>query len=412
MNKAESRRIAGYLESAGCRTARSFSDADVIVLNTCVVRQSAENRVVGTLGLLKGLKAERPDVRLVLTGCFVDSDHEAIIRRFPQVDLAFGPGDYAALEDWGRDRGILASDQTGTTRDHAPCAYIPIVQGCNNHCSYCIVPYRRGREVSRPLAEILCEAGELVRHGVREITLLGQNVDSYGHDLPGRPDLADLLAELNGIGGLFRIRFLTSYPALITSKLIDTVASADRVCEHLQLPVQAGDNDLLSAMGRGYTVEQYRTLVDTIRNRIPGVSLGTDVIVGFPGETEERFGRTFSLLEETRFDVVHIAAYSPRPGTPAARAFDDDVPGEAKKRRLADIESLQAGIAGGINAQLQGHMVEVLVEGRKKGRWYGRTRSDKLVFFDDAGDWLGRLVPVHIEETSPWSLRGHAITHS
>jgi tRNA-2-methylthio-N6-dimethylallyladenosine synthase len=416
MNKAESRRIAGYLDSAGYRAATSFSDADLVVLNTCVVRQSAENKVLGTLGLLKGLKDRRPGLQILVTGCFVDSNHEDLERRFPQVDFSFKPGAYRELVAWGQKQGmsvkerLLRPDCIGTRNDTwtslSPCAFIPIIQGCDNFCSYCIVPYRRGREVSRPLEEIICEVAELAKGGTKEVTLLGQNVDSYGHDLPGHPDLADLLTEISGIEELDRIRFLTNHPKDISLKLIDAVASLNNVCEHLELPVQAGDDDILRAMRRGYTGQQYKELVHTIRHRISQVSLSTDIIVGFPGETEVQFARTFSLLEETRFDVVHVAAYCPRPDTIARREYQDNVPPEVKKERLNKIEALQEGIAGKINSQLQGKLAEVLVEGKKKGKWFGRTRNDKLVFFEDAGDWLGRLATIRIEKTSPWSLVG------
>ncbi len=412
MNKAESERIAGYLDSAGCRATGWFSDADLVILNTCVVRQSAENKALGTLGLLKGLKDEHPGLRIVVTGCLVDSDSKDLSRRFPQVDFAFRPGDFRELVEWGHDEAGLVGGELRLPETCSPCAYIPIMQGCDNFCSYCIVPYRRGREVSRPLEDILCEAEQLVEHGAVEVTLLGQNVDSYGHDLPEGPDLAELLTQLEGIDGIARIRFLTNHPKDINPKLIETVASASKVCEHLQLPVQAGDDDILRAMRRGYTVERYRELVRTIRRHIPHVSLSTDVIVGFPGETETQFEHTCSLLEEIEFDVVHVAAYSPRPDTAAARELEDDVPSHVKKQRLNRVESVQADIASRINSQLQGKIVEVLVEGKKKGRWFGRTRSDKLVFFDDAGDWLGRLVEVQIDNASPWSLKGQVSTNS
>jgi len=247
---------------------------------------------------------------------------------------------------------------------------------------------------------------ELVKRGVKEVTLLGQNVDSYGHALPGHPDLADLLNELNSIDDLARIRFLTNHPKDISLKLIDTMASLNKVCEHLELPVQSGDDDILKAMRRGYTVEQYRELVHTIRRKIPQISLSTDISVGFPCETEEQFEHSLSLVQEMRFDVVHVATYSPRPGTIAWREYQDNIPAEVKKERLNKIEELQAAIASEINSQLQGKQVEVLVEGKKKGKWFGRTRSNKLVFFEDAGDWLGQLARIQIEKTSPWSLRG------
>jgi tRNA-2-methylthio-N6-dimethylallyladenosine synthase len=412
MNKAESQRITDYLDSAGYQAATSFPDADLVVLNTCVVRQSAENKVLGTLGLLQGLKNEHPNLQILVTGCLVNSNTQELKRRFPHVDLLFKPGDCPELIAWGQKQGmpigqrLLRYPRNDAGIAPSPCALIPVIQGCDNFCSYCIVPYRRGREVSRPLEEIVCEVEELARQGIKEVTLLGQNVDSYGHDLPGHPDLADLLNELNNIDDLVRIRFLTNHPKDISLKLMDAVASLNKVCEHLELPVQAGDDDILKAMRRGYTVKRYRELVHTIRHKIPQTSLSTDIIVGFPGETEGQFEHSLSLLKEMRFDVIHMAAYSPRPGTIAWREYQDNIPVEVKKERLNKIEELQAAVASEINSQLQGRQVEVLVEGRKKGKWFGRTRSNKLVFFEDAGDWLGQLARVRIEKTSPWSLRG------
>jgi tRNA-2-methylthio-N6-dimethylallyladenosine synthase len=414
MNKAESRQIAGYLDSAGYEAATSFSDADLVVLNTCVVRQSAENKVLGTLSLLKGLKNEHPALQILVTGCFVNSHTQELQRRFPHVDLLFKPGDYPELINWGQKQGIpieqelLRYPRNYTGMAPSPCALVPIIQGCDNFCSYCIVPYRRGREVSRPVEEIVCEVEELVRRGIKEVTLVGQNVDSYGHDLPGYPDLADLLGELGSIDDLARIRFLTNHPKDISLKLIETMASLSKVCGHLELPVQSGDNDILKAMRRGYTVERYRELVQIIRHKIPQMSMSTDIIVGFPGETEEQFEHSLSLVQEMRFDVIHVAAYSPRPGTTACREYQDDIPAEVKKERLSKVEELQTAIASEINSQLQGKEAEVLIEGMKGGKWFGRTPSNKLVFFANAGDRLGQLAKVRIERTSPWSLGGKA----
>jgi tRNA-2-methylthio-N6-dimethylallyladenosine synthase len=413
MNKAESQQIAGYLDSAGYQAATSFSHADLVVLNTCVVRQSAENKVLGTLSLLKGLKDEHPALQILVTGCFVNSHTQELQRRFPHVDLLFKPGDYPELIAWAQqqdmpiEQRLLRYPRNDAGMALSPCALVPITQGCDNFCSYCIVPYRRGREVSRPLEEIVCEVEELVRRGVKEVTLLGQNVDSYGHDLPGHPGLADLLGKLSSIDDLARIRFLTNHPKDMSLKLIEAMASLNKVCEHLELPVQSGDNDILKAMRRGYTVERYRELVHTVRSKIPHISLSTDIIVGFPGETEEQFEHSLSLVQEMRFDVIHVAAYSPRPGTIAWREYQDNIPAEVKKGRLNKIEELQTAIASEINSQLQGKEVEVLVEGKKKGKWFGRTRSNKLVFFEDAGGWLGHLAIIQIEKTSPWSLGGH-----
>jgi tRNA-2-methylthio-N6-dimethylallyladenosine synthase len=412
MNKAESQQIADYLDSAGHQAATSFFNADLVILNTCVVRQSAENKVLGTLGLLKGLKNKNPNLQILVTGCLVDSDTQELKRRFPHIDLLFKPGDYQELIDWGQKQDIPIEQRlpryprNDTRGAPSPCALIPIIQGCDNLCSYCIVPYRRGREVSRPLGEIVCEVKELARRGLKEVTLLGQNVDSYGHDLPGHTDLADLLNELSSIDDLARIRFLTNHPKDISPKLIDTIAALNKVCEHLELPVQAGNDDILRAMRRGYTVERYRELIHTIRRKIPRISLSTDIIIGFPGETEEQFEHSLSLVKEMRFDVIHVAAYSPRPGTIAWQEYQDNISSEVKMERLHKIEELQEAIASEINSQLQGRGMEVLVEGRKKGKWFGRTRSNKLVFFEDAGDWLGQLAIIQIEKTSPWSLGG------
>ena len=410
MNKAESQRIAACVECAGYQPTASFYDADLVILNTCVVRQSAEDKVLGTLGLLKGVKNRHSHLQIVVTGCLVDSDTEELKRQFPHVDLWFKPGNYAELIAWGQRQGIPIEQSVlrcpGNHGAPSPCAFVPIIQGCDNFCSYCIVPYRRGREISRPIEEVICEVEELVRRGVKEVTLLGQNVDSYGHDLPGQPDLADLLNALNGVDGLARIRFVTNHPKDMKLKLIDAMSSLDKVCEHLELPVQSGDNAILNAMRRGYTSEQYRQLVQTVRSRIPGISLSTDIIVGFPGETDAQFEHTLSLVREIRFDVVHAAAYSPRPGTTAFREFRDDVCASVKRERLTKIEELQAAIATEINSQLRDKEVEVLVEGKKKGKWFGRTRSNKLVFFEDDGNWLGKLVIVRIVKTSPWSLTG------
>jgi len=414
MNKAESLRIASYLSSIGYQATAVPKEADLVVLNTCVVRQSAENKVLGTLGLLKGIKEKRPNLRILVTGCFVDSDIERLKRQFSQVDFFFKPGAYSELAGWAQKHGISTAEHglSFSMLSPSPCAFVPIIQGCNRFCSYCIIPYRRGREVSHPLEEVVCEVKELVKQGVKEVTLLGQKVDSYGHDLPHNPDLADLLTELNGIENLTRIRFLTNHPKNISQKLIKAMASLDKLCEHLELPVQSGDNDILKAMRRGYSVEQYCELVHTIRRHIPQVSLSTDIIVGFPGETEVQFEHTISLLKEMRFDVVHVAAYSPRPGTIAWRKYADSVIPEVKKGRLNRVEQLQTGIAAEINSTYQGNIVEVLVEGKKEGKWYGRTRSDKLTFFIHDNNCSGQLMKIRIEKTSPWSLQGRVAYNS
>jgi len=405
MNKAESERLGSYLEQLGYQPTPTAEEADLVVLNSCVVRQSAENRVINKLNSLKSLKRLRPGVTLAVTGCLVNSEVDQLRKNFPYVDYFFEPGD---CPQW------LEKAELGQVlpQHPAPSTFVPIIQGCNNFCSYCIVPYRRGRERSRPAEEITNEVKELVHRGVKEVTLLGQNVDSYGHDLPDRPDLADLLTELHTIGGLARIRFLTNHPKDMSTKLIEAIAYLDKVCEQISLPAQSGDNDILKAMRRGYTVEYYRQLITQIRSKMPGVALSTDVIVGFPSESNQQFQQTVNLLSELRFDTVHVAVYSPRPETIASRQFEDNIPLAEKRERLDIIEQLQESIAAEINAHLLGKTVEVLVEGRKKGKWQGRTKSGKLVFFDNNNDCRGQLVKISIERTSPWSLQGKIESNS
>jgi tRNA-2-methylthio-N6-dimethylallyladenosine synthase len=402
MNKAESERLSSRFEELGYAAAQSIDEADLIVLNSCVVRQGAEDRVVNKLYDLRRLKKARPEIMLALTGCMVDSDVTGLRRKFPHIDHFFKAGDYPP---W-----LAKPTALSLPRRPSPSVYVTISQGCDNFCSYCIVPYRRGRERSRPFEEIVCEVRELVGRGAKEIVLLGQNVDSYGRDLSGKPDLADLLTGLNAIDGLVRLRFLTSHPRDMSRKLIEAIAGLDKVCEQVSLPVQAGSDAVLRGMGRGYTIGQYRRLVALLREKIPGVAVSTDVIVGFPGESEAQFRQTRDLLSELKFDTVHVAAYSPRPGTAAAVKLEDDVPLGVKKARLAAVEQLQEGVQASINARLIGTTVAVLVEGRNRGKWYGRTRTDKLVFFTSDRDYSGQLVDIRIDRTSPWSLQGKIAT--
>ncbi|MDD4875950.1 MAG: tRNA (N6-isopentenyl adenosine(37)-C2)-methylthiotransferase MiaB [Dehalococcoidales bacterium] len=405
MNKAESDRIGSYLEQSGYQPTLTAEKADLIVLNSCVVRQSAENKVINKLHSLKALKNANPAVTLAVTGCLVNSESDQLKVLFPYIDYAFNPGEYPP---WLKK---TASEQI-LPQYPSPNTFVPIMQGCNNFCSYCIVPYRRGREKSRPIREIITETEELVHRGVKEVTLLGQNVNSYGHDLPDKPDLTDLLTELNSIGGLLRIRFLTNHPKDMSSKLIAAIAQLDKVCEQINLPIQSGDNDILRAMKRDYTVEHYRQIITQMRSKIPEIALSTDIIVGFPSENSQQFQQTVNLLSEIRFDTVHVAAYSPRAGTSAARDFEDNIPLSEKKERLYIIEQLQESIARDINKRLLNQTVEVLVESKHKGKWQGRTRSDKLVFFNNDNNCAGQLVKVKVIKTSPWSLQGEVDLHS
>ena len=405
MNKADSEGIAAFLEQCGYSSTSKIDNADIVVLNSCVVRQSAESKVANKIDALRRLDADKV---LAVTGCIVDAKVDGLQNRFPRVDVFFGPQDVGRLSEYLQGRGLVASSLA--VRELPVKANIKslinIMYGCNNFCSYCIVPYRRGREVSRPLSDIVAEAGSVVAGGAKEIVLLGQNVDSYGHGLAENPTLADLLEELNRIDGLARIRFLTSHPKDMSDQLIETIARLDKVCENISLPFQAGDDAILKAMRRGYTNAQYRRQVERIRKAVPDVALSTDVIVGFPGESEDQYQKSREMIEDVRFDTVHIACYSPREGTIASRELEDDVPSAEKVKRRKELESLQERIVSEINSELIGRTVEVLVEGRKKGKWWGRTRTDKLVFFTDTVDRLGQLVDVIIESTSAWSLQG------
>ncbi|MEW5717565.1 MAG: tRNA (N6-isopentenyl adenosine(37)-C2)-methylthiotransferase MiaB [Chloroflexota bacterium] len=467
MNVADSQRVASELEKLGYRATRDAESADVIVLNTCVVRQSAEDKAYARLMSLKPLKAARPDLVLGLMGCLVGvRDASPLQKRFPFVDVFLPPSDPTRLVELLKARGsVIASrpersaaeskeaakqspireleiassrkpllamtqgegyeiEQRETETRYAlqdadlilpihergelVSAHIPIIYGCNHVCTFCIIPYRRGRERSRSIGEIAAETRALVKQGVKEITLLGQIVDRYGYDAGADPRLPDLLRALHDIEGLERIRFLTSHPLYMTDELLDAIAALPKVCEHVEVPVQSGDDAMLAQMKRGYTVDDYRALIAKIRARVPNVGIATDIIVGMPGETEAQFRATYDLLKELELDVAHVAMFSPRPNTVAAR-WDDDVPPEEKERRRKAIDDLQAEIVGKINARFWGQTVEVLVEEKSKNRWKGRTRNNKLVFFDasrDAREWKGKLAHVKIEWTGPWSMIG------
>jgi tRNA-2-methylthio-N6-dimethylallyladenosine synthase len=422
MNKADSDKLAAGLERLGLEEAARPEEADLVVLNTCSVRQHAEERAISKLGVLRKLKSRR-NLTIAVMGCMVGPRTDYLRRRFPYVDVFTRPQEFdPILEAIGIDGQDLGAEFWPRTFavPSGPTAYVPVIHGCDKFCSYCIVPYRRGRERSRPIAEVMEEVEHLATRGVREVTLLGQTVEAYGHDLPDGPDLADLLRALHGIDGLYRLRFLTSYPRDMTERILRAVAELPKVCQHFSLPVQSGDDGVLERMRRGYTVAEYRQKLDLLRRLMPEAAVSTDVIVGFCGETEADFRRTYDLLAELRFDKVHVAAYSPRPGTIAWRRMPDDVPHEVKRERLRAVEELQARIAGEINSGLLGRTVEVLVEEEKGGKLGGRTRSGKLVHFGGThpepacpersrrveGAAVGDLVHVVVEKTSPWSLQG------
>jgi len=434
MNVADSQRVASALEKLGYRAEPDIEQADVVVLNTCVVRQSAEDKAYGRLTTLAPLKRHRPGLVINLMGCLVGVRGADTLRaNLPYVDVFSPPSEPGPLvkfllERDGRDlleaetaqRFAFQDEVTSVLnpaldgdlvlpaaeRGRLVAAHVPVVYGCSHACTFCIIPFRRGIERSRPVGEIAAEARALAAQGVKEITLLGQIVDRYGADVPDGPTLHQLLRVVHQVDGLERIRFLTSHPSYMSDDLLRTVAELPKVCEHIEVPVQAGDDEVLGRMKRGYTRDDYRRLVDRIRRLVPNASIATDIIVGFPGETAAQFQRTYDLLAELRLDVAHLARYSPRPGTVAERRMPDDVPEAEKMARFRALEELQAEVVAGINAGYQGREVEVLVEGDHKGKWKGRTRTNKLVFFEDPdADWAGQVAHVTVTHTSPWSLQ-------
>jgi len=427
MNEADSRHLASELERLGLSRSEDADAADVIVLNTCVVRQSAEDRVYGRLGQLRAIKEQHPGKVIGLMGCLVGvRDPLALRQRFPFVDVFLRPSEPAPLVAFLLDRGLeretLAAEAGARRvrdalqdedlilpaheRGRLVSAHVPVVYGCSHACSFCVIPFRRGGERSRSVGEIAREVRGLAAQGVKEVTLLGQIVDRYGKEWSDGPDLADLLRAIHEIEGILRIRFLTSHPNWMTDKLLDAVAELPKVCEHIEVPIQAGADEVLRRMKRGYTQQQYRRLVERIRERVPGVAIHTDIIVGFPGETEEQFAETYSVLADLKLDKAHLAMYSPRPHTLSARTMQDDVPPEEKKRRLQVLEQLQERVASEINARYLGQTVEVLFEDQHRGKWRGRTRQNKLVFVEHNDDLQGQLAEVEITWTGPWSMQG------
>ncbi len=414
MNKADSQKLAAGLDRLGWSEVGKPEQAELVVLNTCSIRDHAEQRAISKLGALKKLRGQGSEFTIAVMGCMVGPKTDDLQRRFPYVDVFAQPQRFEPiLEAAGYDDlGGEFWPATFAAPD-SPTAYVPVVHGCDKFCTYCIVPYRRGRERSRTVDDVKAEVEHLAARGVREVTLLGQTVEAYGHDLDDRPDLGDLLRALHEIEGIARLRFLTSYPKDMTERIIDAVAELPKVCEYFNIPVQSGDNAVLGRMRRGYTIEEYREKVDLIRRYMPDAAITTDVIVGFCGETDEEFQHTYDLLAELQFDKVHVAAYSPRPGTIAYRKLADDVPQETKMARLHAVEQLEAGISARINSRHLGEEVEVLAEGEKPGpdggpALYGRTRGNKLVHFTGHAQ-PGALATVRIERTSAWSLVGTAI---
>jgi tRNA-2-methylthio-N6-dimethylallyladenosine synthase len=416
MNEHDSERIGGMLESGGYVRVEDAADAEVIVLNTCAVRENADNRLYGSLGHLKPIKDRNPRLRIVVAGCLAQKDQGAIQKRAPWVDVVIGthalPSLLELIDAAERDGPQMdVREYTEVFPSALPArrgsrhhAWVSVSVGCDNHCTFCIVPLVRGPQLSRPLGDVLAEVQGLAREGVVEVTLLGQNVNTYGRDLtvpdsPRRPLFADLLRTLNEVEGIRRIRFTSPHPHDFTPDVVDAMATCERVCEHIHFPLQSGSDRILRVMQRSYRSDRYLQWVRRIREAIPDISFSTDVIVGFPGETEEDFRDTLRVMEEARFDQAYTFQYSPRPGTKASD-FPDQVPKEVVQERFDRLLVQQERISLERNEALLGAMAEVLVEGAgRKGRIQGRTRTNKLVHFDgthEPGEFLDvRIVGAH-----------------
>ena len=443
MNLCDSEVMAGLLTGDGYEMAGDVSSADVVLFNTCSVRRHAEDRVWSELGRVGKLKRKRPGLILGVCGCMAQKEGVNILNRAPYVDLVCGTyhfGEISQLLERIRREGRRIVDVGKTDvgmiggrlpRDGRVKAWVSIMRGCNNWCAYCVVPYLRGRERSRPLDEVVGEIEGLVGEGYKEVTLLGQNVNSYrglknrdsregerenkeeekvevGRVVKEEAGFADLLKEVNEIDGIERVRFVTSHPQDVTEEMLKVVSQLEKICEHLHLPLQAGSDKILKRMKRGYTREFYRDLIEKARRIIPGVSITTDLIVGFPGEEEKDFQDTFNLVKEIEFDGAFIYKYSHRPGTAAAK-MDDDIPEQVKKDRLAAIEQIQKKSCRKKNEQLIDADVEVLVEGQSKReplKVSGRTRTNKIVVFKGEKDIIGQLIRVRVTEVSSWTLYG------
>lgn len=421
MNKHDSERMAGLLRERGYTQTDRPEDAQIVIFNTCTVREHAEERFFGNLNNLRARKKAEPELIIAVGGCVAQKERELIFKKAPHTDIVFGthnmPNLGHMIESLEQGRQAVcdiadAIEIMPTTlpsmREEKHHAWVPIIIGCNNFCTYCIVPHTRGRELSRPVENILSEVERLVADGVVEITLLGQNVNSYGRDIYERSEFARLLLELEKIKGLHRIRFMTSHPKDLTDDIIGAIAGSNKICEHIHLPVQAGSNAVLKTMNRKYTKEDYLKTVEKIYTAIPGVSLTTDIMVGFPGETEEDFLHTLDVVEKARFDAAFTFIFSPREGTLAAK-MDNQIPAPVKANRFDRLIKLQNRISLEKNMELVGRDIEVFVEAvskKNRGMLTGRTRTNKVVNFAGPADLIHKEAIINIIEAHTWFLKG------
>jgi tRNA-2-methylthio-N6-dimethylallyladenosine synthase len=427
MNDSDSERINGQLEDLGYAPAKDMSDADIIIMNTCSVRQNAEEKVYGKIGEIKKLKEKNPSLLLGIAGCMAQENKGKLIQRMPIIDFVIGPYHIHDLKDIIQkekqskghivrtDRNTHSVEEYSTLRSIRKSkifAWVPIMQGCNKFCTYCIVPYLRGRELSRTQDNICEEVQKLADEGYKEITLLGQNVNSYGKDLRDGTNFGTLIRAIDKIDGILRVRYMTSHPRDMTFDMVDAMAESPKVVKHMHLPVQSGSNEMLKRMNRGYTIEHYLDLVNYVKKRIPDVALTTDIITGFPGETEDMHKATIRLLKEVQYDSVYTFIYSPRRGTPAA-SMEDQIPDDVKHRRLQELMDVQNEISLEKNKKLEGTTAEILVEGPSKedpAHWYGRTSANKMILFPkDDSVHIGDLVHVKINKAQTWVLKGDLI---
>lgn len=424
MNESDSERYAGQLESLGYRRTEDMDMADVVLLNTCCVRETAEGKILGKIGELKHVKQHNPNLIIAVAGCMAQEWQDRLFERAPHIDLVIGTHNIHKLVELIRERQAksghyLEADMTvpafhdlPTKRFQKFFAWVPIMNGCNKFCTYCIVPYVRGREVSRPIADIVREIEEIAKEGYKEITLLGQNVNSYGLDLKDGTDFSALLQAVDRIDGIERVRYMTSHPKDMTFAMIDAIADSRKVVNHMHLPIQSGSDELLKKMNRGYTVDQYMELVEYARKRIPDLVLTTDIIVGFPGETEEMFCQTLDLLKRVQYDMAYTFIYSPRTGTPAAK-MEHQIPQEEKSRRLQRLMDVQNVYSLQLNQAMEHKEYEVIVEGPTKNdenHWFGRTTGNKMIIWEhDGSAAVGDTVKVAVDKGQTWVLKGHLI---
>lgn len=425
MNASDTEHYAGQLEELGYIPAEDFHTADVIIVNTCCVRESAEKKIAGKIGELKNVKTKNPEVVICVAGCMAQKDGEKLLKKHPQVDLLLGTAyvnDFKdILTDYLADRkGALYTDLTihqsefegKMVRQSLFSAWIPIMYGCNNFCTYCIVPYVRGRERSRAIENIVAEIEQAVKEGYKEFTLLGQNVNSYGKDFGEKDAFAKLLRRVNEIEGVERVRYMTSHPRDMNEEVIKAVAECEHVCENFHVPFQAGSDEILRKMNRGYTREKYLELIKMIRSYVPDAAITTDIIVGFPGETEQDFEDTLALVQEVGFDAAFTFIYSKRSGTPAAK-MEGQVPLDVKKDRLNRLMEVQNLSSLHRNEEMLGKVVEVLAEGpsRNPAVWTGRTRTNKIVLWPVEGKVYqpGDKVMVKVDTAQTWLVKGKAV---